>query len=287
MIQTSRNVSTFCDTFPHQLRGCVLSKLDGIRGTHCGESGSECACRRKARPLSILHASDSRSTHIGQAPTAPLRRASISEGKGLSGLLQYSCNLWHSSAQARRGWPNMPGFISLAYWPPAWWQWLPGTLMQDQSLWGKRTRAQLEYCGSQTHPGTQKGVDKPGLPGLWDPWDQKQGLDMSCKLCSVTHVNRRLLFQQSLQLQLYSLWLTAPDFCPILFGEFLPGRIISSSSSPSDGNVAQMMLSNTITALKCSLSPHDTPSIRLDHIYIFKDLLWSNTGNFIGSFNIC
>ena len=103
MIQTSRNASTFCDTFPHQVRGCVLSKLDGIRGTHCGESGSECACRRKACPLCILQASDSRSTHIGQAPTAPLRRASISEGKGLTGLLQYSCNLWHSSAQAEEG----------------------------------------------------------------------------------------------------------------------------------------------------------------------------------------
>ena len=65
----------------------------------------------------------------------------------------------------------------------------------------------------------------------------------------------------------------APDFCPILFGEFLPESIISSSRSPSGGNVAQMMLSNTIIALKCSLSPHDTPSIRLDHIYFFKDLL--------------
>lgn len=62
----------------------------------------------------------------------------------------------------------------------------------------------------------------------------------------------------------------APDFCPILFGEFLPECIISSSSSPSDGNVAQMMLSNTITALKCSLSPHDTASIRLDHIFFLK-----------------
>lgn len=79
----------------------------------------------------------------------------------------------------------------------------------------------------------------------------------------------------------------APDFCAILFGEFLPESIISSGRSPSDGNMAQMMLSNTIIALKCSLSPHDIPSIRLDHIFFFKDLLWSNTGNFMGSFNIC
>ena len=103
MIQTSRNVSTFCDTFPHQLRGCAPSKLDGVRGTHCEGSGSECACRRKACPLSVLSASDGRSTHIGQATAAPLRRASISEGKGPIDHLQYSCNLWHSSARARGG----------------------------------------------------------------------------------------------------------------------------------------------------------------------------------------
>lgn len=167
MIQTSRNVSTFCDTFPHQLRGCTPSKLDGIRGTHCEESGSECACRRKVCPLSVLNSSDGRSTHIGRAPTAPLRRASTSEGKGPTGHLQYSCSLWHSSARAKGGWPNMPGLISLPYWPPAWWQSLTGTVMQDQSLWGKRTRAQWEYYGSQTHPRIQKGLASAGLPGLW------------------------------------------------------------------------------------------------------------------------
>lgn len=90
-------------------------------------------------------------------------------------------------------WPHFIGLQAPKSLFPGWWQWLPGTVVPGQSSWGKRvTVAQWESCGPQSQPRTQSDLASAGSQALWGyaetPQEEKQGLDLPCKLCSVTYV---------------------------------------------------------------------------------------------------
>ena len=198
MIRTSRNVSTFFDTFPCKLRECVLSKLDITTGTCCEEAGSKCACQKKACPLSVPHASDGHSTDTDQGPQDGLRGggAPVRERAVLA-----TCNTVADAGipqlGPRGGWTNR--LVSF--------HWLTGpqiTLSRVVAVPYWNCGAGPELTRKKGDRGTMRilwapepiqdteGFGKCWLSRVlrirWDPQEQKQGLDLPCKPCSVTYV---------------------------------------------------------------------------------------------------
>lgn len=198
MIRTSRNVSTFSDTFPCKLRERVLSKLEITTGTCCEEAASECACQKKACPLSVPHASEGHSTDTDQGPQDGLWGGQASVW---ARVVLASCNTVADAGipQLRPGggWTNHL----------ASFHWLTGpqiTLSRVVAVAYRNCGAGPELmrkkrdCGTMRMPWAPEPTQdtewfgkcwlSSALRICWDPPRRKQGLDLPRKLCSVTYV---------------------------------------------------------------------------------------------------
>lgn len=110
---------------------------------------------------------------------------------------------------------------------PPWRQWSTAAKVKGQRFGGKRVTAVLrEPCGPQTQLAPQRDLasaDSPGLGGCAEtPSAEARPGATTHMLRSNTHNGAWvLLFQSSLEQLLYSIWLMVPNFCLMIFGEFL------------------------------------------------------------------
>lgn len=192
MIQTSRNVSTFFDTFYHACsEACCQSRL----------SQWEQDVRNWAPSVPLRGKHVPSESHIPpMAAWTQIRglRVVFEEGKhqwgkGPAGPLQYNYRHWCSSVQAKRRVSKLSGLISSAYQPldlfPAWWQWLTGALCRAR-VYEESDHGALRILWAT---GPSQAIERSGkswfsraLRICWDPQEQEQGLDLPGQLCRIT-----------------------------------------------------------------------------------------------------